>query len=237
MAEIKSLTGILSQSQLSGIVADLVNFIKAQDTNSINSVKEYVDGAIEGVNGDNTALAGRVKTNEDAIALLNNGSSVAGSVDYKIAQAFNDFATKVSNDNVVNTFKEMIDYVAAHGTEYSNLAALVGTLPSGSGVTTVVAYAEKVAQAAQAEADARIKAIEDDYLKASDKTALTTAIETAEQNAKNYADGLAGNYDAAGAAKAVQGNTDATIADCVTAINAFALATEAEINAIKALIK
>ena len=57
-------------------------------------------------------------------------------------------STKVSDDNVVNTFKEMIDYVAAHGPEYTNLAALVGSLPTDAGVTTIVAYIEKLAAAA-----------------------------------------------------------------------------------------
>lgn len=41
---------------------------------------------------------------------------------------------------------------------------------------------------------------------------------TAEQNAKNYADGLAGNYDAAGAAKAVQGDTTSTVKDAMDAV-------------------
>lgn len=221
MEEIKSITGIISQSQLSGIVSDLVTFIKGQDTNVTNAykalvgelgktegenpvdhtVKSYIDAAIAGVTSDAGELEGRVADAEAAIEKLNGNSEVVDSVDYKITQAFNDFATKVSDDKVVNTFKEMVDYVAAHGTEYTNLAALVGSLPEGCEQTTVVAYAKAMADAAQAEADGRIKAIEDDYLTSADKTEL-------------------------------QGNIDA----CVTAINANALATDAEIAAIKALI-
>lgn len=231
-----------------------------------HTVVSYIAEKIAEVNSAAGTLAEQVEANKDAIALLNNGASVEGSVDYKITQAFNDFATKVSDDNVVNTFKEMIDYVAAHGTEYSNLAALVGTLPEDAGVTTVVAYAEKLAAAAQKEADDRIKAIEDDYLTSADKTELSTAIgdektraEGAEKglsdrldiiegeesqdgsikkalkDAKDYADGLAGNYDENGAAAAVQGDTENTVKDLEDAINGFSYLTDEEVNTIKAL--
>lgn len=231
-----------------------------------HTVVSYIAEKIAGVTADATALEGRVKDAEDAIDLLNDGASVEGSVDYKITQAFNDFATKVSDDNVVNTFKEMIDYVAAHGTEYANLAALVGTLPSDAGVATVVAYAEKLAAAAQKEADDRIKAIEDDYLTSADKTELEgkvtaekTRAEGAEKtlsdrldiiegeesqdgsikkalkDAKDYADGLAGNYDENGAAAAVQGETENTVKDLEDAINGFSYLTDEEVNTIKAL--
>lgn len=55
---------------------------------------------------------GRVKANEDAIALLNGNDAAEGSVDKKIKDAINTFATNVSNDGTINTLKELIDYVA-----------------------------------------------------------------------------------------------------------------------------
>lgn len=134
-----------------------------------HTVVSYIAAKIAEVNGAAETLAGRVDANEAAITLLNGDSTKTGSVDQKINAAFNDFATKVSDNQVIDTFKEMVDYVAAHKTEYTNLGALVGSIPAGATATTVVAYAKEVADAA-------------------------------EQNAKNYADGLAGNYDAAGAA-------------------------------------
>lgn len=42
-----------------------------------------------------------------------------------ITSAFNDFASKVSNDGVVNTYKELIDYAAAHGAEFTTLVGVV----------------------------------------------------------------------------------------------------------------
>ena len=77
-----------------------------------------------------------------------------GSINKKIDAAINKFATDVTDDNVVNSYKELIDWVAAHGPEatqmasgisenktaIANLKTLVGTLPEGATSTTVVAY-------------------------------------------------------------------------------------------------
>lgn len=64
--------------------------------------------------------------NKSAIETLNG--TAAGSVKKAIDDAFNDFATKVSDDGVVNTYKELIDYAAAHGTEYTALIGEVSAL-------------------------------------------------------------------------------------------------------------
>lgn len=45
--------------------------------------------------------------------------------DDAIDAAFNDFATKVSDDAVVNTYKELIDYAADHGAEFTELVGEV----------------------------------------------------------------------------------------------------------------
>lgn len=233
-----------SYEQLSAIVTDIVALIKSEDVKVTNAYKalvgelgnkplaegeteavphtvvSYIAAKIAEINGAADVLEGRVLANENAITLLNNNAETVGSVDYKINQAFNDFVTKVSNDEVVNTFKEMIDYVAAHKTEYANLGALVGTLPAGATSTTVVGYAKEVADAAQAEADARIKAIEDDYLKAADKTELTNAIGTAKSEA----------------IAAVQGETENTVKDLEDAVNGFSYLSAEQVAAIKALI-
>lgn len=77
-----------------------------------------------------------------------------GSISKMIDDAFNDFSTKVSDDGVVNSYKELIDYVAAHGSEaatmtgkissnttaIANLAKLVGSLPEDAVSTDVVGY-------------------------------------------------------------------------------------------------
>ena len=77
-----------------------------------------------------------------------------GSISKMIDEAINKFATDVTDDDVVNSYKELIDWVATHGPEatqmasgisenktaIANLKTLVGTLPEGVTSTTVVAY-------------------------------------------------------------------------------------------------
>ena len=77
-----------------------------------------------------------------------------GSIKKMIDDAFNDFSTKVSDDGVVNSYKELIDWAATHGAEatkltkgisenktaIANLKKYVGTLPEGATATDVVGY-------------------------------------------------------------------------------------------------
>ena len=152
---------------------------------------------------DDTALKGRVAANETAIERLNGTGE--GSVKDAIDKAFNDFSTKVSDDSVVNTYKELIDYAAAHKGEAATMAGdisknkeqiaalerLVGTLPEGTDAKTVIDYINKKVEAvdfSDAIATAKQEAID---AAAAD---ATTKAGTAETNAKAYADGLANNY-------------------------------------------
>lgn len=70
--------------------------------------------------------------------------------------------------------------------------------------------AEKVATDLNDAMNTRVEALE-----GIDHDAYVAADETNLQAAKDYADGLAGNYDEAGAAAAVQGDTDKTVKDIV----------------------
>lgn len=82
--------------------------------------KTEVDEAIEAAE---SALETRVKANEDAIGVLNGTGE--GSVAKTVDDAINDFATKVSDDGTVNTIKELIDYAAEHGEDFTELVGEV----------------------------------------------------------------------------------------------------------------
>lgn len=97
-----------AQGDVDAVKAD---YLKATDKNTLQ--------------GNIDTLAGRVTTNEGAIETLNGNSSVAGSVDKKIADAINAFATALTDDGTVNTYKEALDYIAAHGSEYTTLLGQV----------------------------------------------------------------------------------------------------------------
>ena len=87
--------------------------------------KDATDKKVAAAAYNDTELRGKVTANETAIATLNGTGAVEGSVDKKVSDAINDFATKVSDDQTINTFKELIDYAADHKDEYSTLSGEV----------------------------------------------------------------------------------------------------------------
>lgn len=87
-------------------------------------IKNFINSLITAANGDITAL-------QAAIDLLNGDAE--GSVNAKITAAFNDFSTKVTDDAVVNSYKELIDWVASHGSEAAEMAAAITALQGAVG--------------------------------------------------------------------------------------------------------
>lgn len=159
------------------------------------TVVQMIEEAQTAATYDDTQVKADIKANADAIDVLNGTGE--GSVDKKITDAFNDFSTKVTDDAVVNSYKELIDWAAEHGSEAAEMAAAITALQNilagigGEGESaTVVAYVTAAIDALKI----------GDYAKAADLTALAGRVATmeakvpnwdaAEQNAKDYADGL-----------------------------------------------
>lgn len=78
------------------------------------ALKAVIDAKAE--SSEVSVLSGKIDT-------LNGTGS--GSVSKAITDAFNDFATKVSDDGVVNSYKELIDWAATHGGEATQMAAAI----------------------------------------------------------------------------------------------------------------
>ena len=139
------------------------------------TVVKMIEDAQKAATYDDTAVKSDIKKNADAIGVLNGSGE--GSVDKKITDAFNDFATKVSDDGVVNRYKDLIDWAATHGSEAAKMAGEITKLQAilkgigGEGESaTVVAYVTEA-----------IKALKiGDYAKAADLTALAGRVTTAE---------------------------------------------------------
>lgn len=87
------------------------------------TVAQAIEKAKTDATYDDKEVRGLIKNNKDAIDVLNGGDTIEGSVAKSVKDAINDFATKVSEDGTVNTFKELVDYVAAHGSEYTDAIA------------------------------------------------------------------------------------------------------------------
>lgn len=96
------------------------------------SIKSISDDYLKA--SDKTELENKIKANADAIdaveadiATLNGNDATEGSVAKQIKDAINDFATKVSDDNTVNTFKELVDYAAENASDLAGAIADINT--------------------------------------------------------------------------------------------------------------
>lgn len=107
---------------------------------------------------DDTALTEKITANEEAIAILNGTEE--GSVVKTVDEAINKFATDLSDDGIVNTFKELVDYAAAHTSEIGEIVRDVEQNTTDIGTL-----------------NADVSTIKDDYLTSVDKTELTENID------------------------------------------------------------
>lgn len=148
------------------------------------TVVQMISEAITSATYDDTAVKASIKTNTDAIAVLNGTG--AGSVSKQVSDAV--AAIVADAPEAYDTLKEISDWISSHfedasamnsqintnKTDIASLKALVGTLPEGVASTTVVEYIAEVVGAS--------------------KTELTSAIATAKSeaisSANNYSDGL-----------------------------------------------
>lgn len=85
-------------------------------------VKKYATKAELKETNDN------VSANADAIEILNGNATTEGSVLKTVKDEINAWANKVSSDETINTFKEVIDYIAEHGGDFNELVGEVDDL-------------------------------------------------------------------------------------------------------------
>lgn len=94
----------------------------------VAGLKEIVEPSGEGT----TSLLDRLESLENKIDGVGDDS-----IDKKIDAKINEFAIKVSDDGVVNTIKELVDYVADHGPKAADMATDILTLQQLVGDTPV----------------------------------------------------------------------------------------------------
>ena len=206
---------------------DLANTYDAKG--AANTAEQNAKAHADGLN---TAMDTRVKATEDAIVVLNGDASTVGSVAKAVNDAINAFAEKVTDNDVVDTFKELVDYAAANG-------AQVGTLIADVAKKADTTYVDGLNTAM----DTRVKANEDAIavIKGTADTegsiakAKADAIAAAEAKIKELEDSLASKYDAIGAADTALTDakkyTDDTITDLDLANTYEAKGTAANLDA------
>ena len=99
------------------------------------TVAQAIEDAKTAATYDDKEVRELIKNNKDAIDVLNGGDTIEGSVAKSVKDAINDFSNKISDDGTVNTFKELVDYVAAHGSEYT--AAIADIAANKSAIDTL----------------------------------------------------------------------------------------------------
>lgn len=163
------------------------------------TVIEMIHDIVDAGGYDDTAVKASIKANTDAIAVLNGGETKAGSVKKQVADAVASivkgapeaYDTLVEISDWISTHSEsasaMNTAIQANKTDITALKTLLGELPEGDAADTIIEYINnKVAGVDFATADAQTLA--------SAKTYADTKKTEAVNDAKKYADGLAGNY-------------------------------------------
>ena len=122
--QINNILGVANQAKADAAsaltkIGTLVGTAEGDDAKSARAIAEEeankVKDEILGTSGDGDSI-GKLREDVDnvteAVETLNGSDTTEGSVDKKIKDAINEFATNVSNDDTINTFKELVDYVA-----------------------------------------------------------------------------------------------------------------------------
>ena len=218
------------------------------------TVVQMISDAQTAATYDDTQVKADIKANADAIDLLNDEATIEGSVDYKIAQAV--AAIMENPDETMNSINELVTWCndhAADALELSNQVsankddiAALDELVGGTAVATQIS--EAIASAL------KIDGV-DKYALAADLTAAIARIaameakvskwDAAEQNAKDYADGLNTAMDTRVQAleeidhEAYKGYADQAEADALAAAKEYAngldTAMDARVDALEAI--
>lgn len=123
----------------------------AQPRKNAEGKLEWVVPSTETVEGLQTTVAG-LQSDVSALQDKMDGTG-EGSVDAKIDAKINEFANKISDDGTVNTLKELVDYVGAHGTEAADMAADITVLQGLVGDTKV---SDQITAAVSGKVDAEV---------------------------------------------------------------------------------
>ena len=176
-------------------ITDLDTTIKGYDYATKTEAQGYADAKDEAIEaakkaGDDAqayaeGVADRVTDVEAAIEVLNGDATVEGSVTKTVKDAINAFATEITENDTIDTFKELVDYVGEHGGEAAEMASAISTLEEKVGEKSVKVQIEEAISA-------------ENLGQYATDTDLSNAIDAALKEAKKYADDNDSVYDDSG---------------------------------------
>lgn len=178
----------LGQAGVERLITNIRLEIKEADEAAVALANEYAESLSENYDAAGTAATkvqelaeGQVKLNKEAIEKLNGDAETEGSVAKAVAEALEEAKAHADGkDEAIAAAKKAGD--DAQG-EVDALEEYVGTFTHDT-AKTVVEYidAEKArAEGVEGGLETRLKAVEDDHLKAADKTELQGKIDAVDQ--------------------------------------------------------
>lgn len=169
---------------------------------TLKDAKDYADTK-------NEAMDGRVIKLEATHATKEDGSFK--SVKEEVDAAINEFATNVTDDGVVNSFKELVDWAATHSSDAADMVAEIGENADAIAAenTRAVAREDAIEDAVEAEV-IRAKAAEE-----ANATSISNEVTRAEAAEKVLTDNLAAEVVRAKAAEEANANAIATLENLV----------------------
>lgn len=145
-AQVNVIEGVKVNGTALTIASKIVDILIATGTTNGTIKVNGVDVAVKGLAAlaykseiTESELGEALKAVIDAKAEQNDVNTLSGKIDVltgtgegsvnkAITDAFNEFATNVTDDGVVNSFKELVDWAAEHGSEAGEMAAAINSL-------------------------------------------------------------------------------------------------------------
>lgn len=243
--QLSAYVGEIPEDEAYADITTVIGYVNKKAEETLNAASggssESAASVLAALNTYKSENNAKVQDNTDAISVLNGDAATEGSVDKKIADAINVFATQITDDDTINTYKEVLNYIATHGGEANAMMAAIDQLEllvGDKAVATQIAEAianENLAQYATDEelaaAIARIAVLEGATHTHDNKTVLdgvtaekVASWDAAESNAIAYADAEIAKVNA----------TIGTVTESKTVVQLLAEAREAAESASNA---
>lgn len=205
---------------------DAIEVLNGEETVE-GSVAKALKDAKDYADSKNTAMDGRVVKLEATHATKEDGSFK--SVQEEVDAAINDFATKVTDDGVVNSFKELVDWAATHSSNAADMVTAIGenTAAIEAENTRAAAREDAIEDAVEAEVtrakaaeEANATAISNEVTRATEAEGTLTTNLNAEITRAKAAEEVNANAIAALEALVGSDKVDTKITNAINALDA-----------------
>ena len=202
---------------------------------AVETKLDSIDGEITGIKNAASTLEGRVAANEGAIAKLNGNASTEGSVDYKIAQKFNELMD--NPDETLNSIQELVDWTTEHAADALEMSNQVTQNKNDiTGIKGRLDTAEGAIATIQGEGEGSIKKAVADLKGNTSAYHTLAALETALAGVKSTADTAKSVNDTQnGKIEAIEGRLD-TAESGITGLDGRLDTAESEIDALQTAV-